>query len=104
MAELRAAMAQQVLHPPGWTSAEPRESPPPVDILVATERYLGRGSLERLALLIMARPPMPIRELCRERVRWRRSRTSLYRQARRGARIVAARLNEAAADDPAELG
>jgi hypothetical protein len=57
-----------------------------------TERWRGRGSLERRALLILAKPGMSIRELCRERVRWWLSRTSLYRRAQRGARIVAQRL------------
>lgn len=47
-------------------------------------------------MLILAKPhrELSIREICQERVGWSRSRQSLYRQAKRGARIVAERLNQ----------
>lgn len=97
MSELRTAMRRPVLHAPSWAKLpEPVEAAPHLDMIARTELYLGRKSLERTAMLILAKPEhgISIREMCRVGLRWSRSRTSLYRQARRGAKIVARRLNE----------
>ena len=94
MAELRVSMARPVIYPRARLLPEPAEALPQLDMIEVTERYLGKGSLERAAMLILAKPHMPIREMCRERVRWSRSRASLYRWAARGKCAVARRLEE----------
>ncbi len=101
MAELRTAMQRPVLHGP-LVLPEPDEAPVEPDMIARTEQYLGRASLARRAMMIVARPEVgiSIREMCRQGLRWSRSRTSLYRQAKRGATIVAGRLNEAGIDPP----
>jgi hypothetical protein len=89
---LRATLAKPRVPPGRSLLPEPDDALPAPDFVALTDRWLGRDSLERRALLILVKPGMSIRELCRERVRWWLSRTSLYRRARRGARIVAQRL------------
>jgi hypothetical protein len=54
-------------------------------------------------MLTLVKPGTSIRELCRERVRWWLSRTSLYQRARRGARIVAQRLEAEGIAPPLDL-
>ena len=64
-----------------------------LDLILATNRYLGQASEERLWLLTFARAKADgtaIVRLCRERG-W--SRATLYRRVTRAAETVAARLN-----------
>lgn len=91
MAELRTAMARLVIYP--RIRMGPDDALPALDMIALTERYLGRQSRERSAMLVLAKPPcgMSIREWCRE---CGRSRASLYRWAARGKRAVARRLEE----------
>jgi hypothetical protein len=95
LAELRRALSRPVIRAPSRLTLllEPEEALPPPNLVRLTELHLGRDSLERRAPLILAKPNMSIREMCREQICSLQSRTSLYRQARRGGRIVAERLN-----------
>lgn len=96
MAELRRALHRPVVRGPPRLALllEPPEAPAPFDIVERCEQHLGRHSIEFRAMTIIAGPStVSIRQLCHERYRWHRSRPSLYRQARRGARLMAQWLN-----------
>ena len=79
-------------------AAEPRLDEPPALFRFVAERageVLGRNSLEYIALALRAASPagaLSLREICRERIGWHRSRSELYRRSDRGAERVAAAL------------
>ncbi len=77
LTEWRTALTKPRVPPGHALLPEPDDALPAPDLVALTERWLGRDSLERRALLILGKPGMSIRELCRERVRWWLSRTSL---------------------------
>ncbi len=68
LTELRAALTKPRVPPGRSLLPEPDDALPAPDLVALTERWLGRNSLERRALLILAKPGMSIRELCREPV------------------------------------
>ena len=96
--ERRRAMRQPVIR----ALPEPDKAMTPPDMIELTKRYLGKGSLARIAMMIQAKPQagMSIREMCRERIRWSRSRATLYRRATRGAATLTERLNEIGTSKP----
>jgi hypothetical protein len=71
-----------------------------LDLVAFSETVLGRNSPERIALLTRARaigrphPNASIRAVCRDHAGWSRGRSSFYRMANRGARLVAGMLND----------
>jgi len=79
-------------------AAEPRFDEPPALFRFIVERardVLGPDSPEYVALVLRAAPAagLSIREMCRERYGWSRSRSELYRRSRNGAVRVAAALD-----------
>jgi DNA-directed RNA polymerase specialized sigma24 family protein len=87
IAELRRPKRRAVIR----ALPESDEALPRPDLVALAERVLGRQSPEYRALLILAKPGIPIREWCRE---IGHSRATLYRRAGRGAAAMAGRLNE----------
>ena len=79
-------------------AAQPGHGQPPGPFAFIAERageVLGRQSLEFVALAIRAASPagaLSIREMCKERIGWHRTRSELYRRSNRGAELVAAAL------------
>lgn len=87
LAELRRPKRRAVIR----ALSEQDEALTSPDVVALAERVLGRQSPEYRALMVLAKPGIPIREWCRE---LGRSRATLYRLAARGAAVMAERLNE----------
>ena len=86
LAAMRRALAREPILP--------FDGPEPADLIALSEEVLGRESPARLALLVRTRSSgLSIREICRERYTWHRSRATLYRHSDRGARLLADCLN-----------
>jgi hypothetical protein len=90
-------------------AAEPRLDEPPALFRFIVERardVLGPDSPEYVALVLRAAPVagLSIREMCREKYGWYRSRSELYRRSHNGAVRVAAALRRDGIAVPAGIG
>src|SRR5712671_5908280 len=90
-------------------AAEPRLDQPPALFRFIAERardVLGPDSPEYVALVLRAAPAagLSIREMCRERYGWPRSRSELYRRSNNGAMRVVAALTGDGIAVPAGIG